>query len=219
MIVVRELFPLVSVDIALFCVDDEGLKVLLVKRAEDPFARRWALPGGILKPHLDDSLMAAARRVLAHKVDVELPHVAEVATFSGPTRDPRGWSIAALFYALLPKDKINAVERNKVEAVEWASASAPGHRLAFDHEEQLHAAMQTLRSRVEDDVLPLHLLPRKFTLTQLQKVCEAILGRELDKSVFRRRLKGSPDLIELDEYERGPQRPAQLFMAREGFKF
>lgn len=219
MVVVRELFPLVGVDVALFCVDDEGLKVMLVKRSEDPFARRWALPGGILKPHLDDSLMAAARRVLAHKVNVELPHVAEVATFSGPTRDPRGWSVAALFYALLPKDKIDALVRNKVEAVEWASATAPGHRLAFDHDEQLRVAVQALRSRVEADVLPLHLLPEKFTLTQLQRACEAILGRDLDKSAFRRRLKGAPDLIELDEYERGPQRPAQLFMAREGFSF
>jgi len=219
MVVVRELFPLVGVDVALFCVDDEGLKVLLVKRSEDPFARRWALPGGILKPHLDDSLMAAARRVLAHKVRVELPYVAEVATFSGPTRDPRGWSVAALFYALLPKDKIDALVRNKVEAVEWARATTPGHRLAFDHDEQLRIAVQTLRSRVEADVLPLHLLPEKFTLTQLQRACEAILGRDLDKSAFRRRLKGAPDLIELDEYERGPQRPAQLFMAREGFSF
>lgn len=219
MVVVRELFPLVGVDVALFCVDDDGLKVLLVKRAEDPYARHWALPSGVLKPHLDDSLMAAARRVLAHKVSVELQHVAEVSTFSGPTRDPRGWSIATLFYALLPKDKINALVRNKVEAVQWVSATSPRHRLAFDHEEQLQAALRALRSRVEDDVLPLHLLPEKFTLTQLQKVCEAILGRALDKSVFRRRLKGSTDLVELDEYERGPQRPAQLFKAREGFTF
>ena len=219
MVVVRELFPLVSVDVALFSVDDDGLKVLLVKRAEDPFAGRWALPGGVLKPHLDDSLMAAARRVLAHKVSVALPYVAEVCTFSGPTRDPRGWSIATLFYALLPKDKINALVRNKVEAVQWAGAQSSRLRLAFDHEAQLQTALRALRSRVEDDVLPLHLLPEKFTLTQLQRVCEAILGRDLDKSVFRRRLKGSLDLIELDEYERGPQRPAQLFKAREGFTF
>lgn len=219
MVVVRELFPLVSVDVALFSVDDDGLKVLLVKRSEDPFAGRWALPGGVLKPHLDYSLMAAARRVLAHKVSVELPYVAEVSTFSGPTRDPRGWSIATLFYALLPKDKINALVRNKVEAVQWAGAQSSRLRLAFDHEAQLQTALRALRSRVEDDVLPLHLLPEKFTLTQLQRVCEAILGRDLDKSVFRRRLKGSLDLIELDEYERGPQRPAQLFKAREGFTF
>ena len=215
----RELFPLVGVDIALFCVDGGRLRVLLVKRAEEPAAKQWALPGGILKPHLDNSLEVAARRVLAHKVSVELPLVEEVCTFSGPDRDPRGWSISVLFYALLPRDKVNALVRNKVEALEWVDASAPGHRLAFDHAEQLTAAVLKLRTKVEAGKLPLHLLPEKFTLTQLQRTIEAILARELDKSSFRRQLRGSADVVELDEYERGAQRPAQLFRAGEGFLF
>ncbi len=215
----RELFPLVGVDIALFSVDQSRLQVLVVKRAEEPAAKQWALPGGILKPHLDSSLDAAARRVLAHKVSVELPIVEEVCTFSGPDRDPRGWSISVLFYALLPRDKVNALVRNKVEALEWVDASAPGHRLAFDHAEQLTAAVLKLRTKVEAGKLPLHLLPEKFTLTQLQRTIEAILARELDKSSFRRQLRGSADVVELDEYERGAQRPAQLFRASEGFLF
>ena len=215
----RELFPLVGVDIALFCVEDGRLQVLLVKRAEEPAAKQWALPGGILKPHLDNSLEAAARRVLAHKVSVDLPLVEEVCTFSGPDRDPRGWSISVLFYSLLPRDKVNALIRNKVEALEWVDASAAGHRLAFDHAEQLTAAVLKLRAKVEAGKLPLHLLPEKFTLTQLQRTIEAILGRELDKSSFRRQLRGSSDVVELDEYERGPQRPAQLFRSRAGLLF
>ncbi|MDD2729140.1 NUDIX domain-containing protein [Malikia sp.] len=213
------IYPLVSVDVALFCVDAERLQVLVVKRAHEPAARQWALPGGILKPHLDKSLEAAARRVLAHKVSVELPLVDEVCTFSGPDRDPRGWSVSVLFYALLPRDKINALVRNKVEALEWSNASAPGHRLAFDHDHQLAAAVKKLRTKVEAGKLPLHLLSEKFTLTQLQRTVETILGRSLDKSSFRRQLKSSSDLVELDEYERGTQRPAQLFRASEGFSF
>ena len=215
----RELFPLVGVDIALFSVDLGRLQVLLVKRAEEPAAKQWALPGGILKPHLDNSLEAAARRVLAHKVSVELPLVEEVCTFSGPDRDPRGWSISVLFYALLPRDKVNALVRNKVEALEWVDASAPGHRLAFDHAWQLTAAVQKLRAKVDAGKLPLHLLPERFTLTQLQRTIEAILGRELDKSSFRRQLKSSSDLVELDEFERGAQRPAKLFRASDGLSF
>lgn len=215
----RELFPLVGVDVALFSVDHERLQVLLVKRAEEPAAKQWALPGGILKPHLDASLEAAARRVLAHKVSVELPVVEEVCTFSGPDRDPRGWSVAVLFYALLPRDKVNALVRNKIEALEWVEASAPGHRLAFDHTEQLVASVQKLRAKVAAGKLPLHLLPNKFTLTQLQRVNEAILGKALDKSSFRRQLRGSADLVELEEYERGAQRPAQLFRTSEEFIF
>lgn len=215
----RELFPLVGVDIALFSVVDERLRVLLVKRAREPEAKRWALPGGMLKPHLDRSLEATARRVLADKVAVELPHMGEVGTYSGPDRDPRGWSVSVLFYALLPLDKVGAVVRNKVEAVDWADAAFPEHRLAFDHAEQLEVALQKLRAKVADDALPLHLLPEKFTLSQLQSVVEVILGHPVDKSSFRRRLKTSEDLVELDEFMRGAQRPAQLFRTSEHFQF
>ena len=214
-----ELFPLVVVDIALFSIDDDGLRVLLVKRAQEPEIRRWALPGGILKPDLDSSLESAARRVLRTKVSVDIEHLQEVCTFSGPRRDPRGWSIAALFYALLPRDQVDALVRDKVEALEWADASSPGHRMAFDHELQLAKALEVLRDKVARNALPLHLMPARFTLTALQKTCEAILGQTLDKGVFRRRIRGSPDLIELGEQQRGVHRPAQLFRAREGFVF
>lgn len=215
----RELYPLVGVDIALFSVDDERLQVLLVKRAQEPAAKQWALPGGILKPNQDSSLEAAARRVLAHKVSVELPLVEEVSTFSGPDRDPRGWSLSVLFYALLPRDRVDALVRNKVEALEWADASAPGHRLAFDHSKQLAAAVLKLQTKVKAGKLPLHLLPEKFTLSQLQRSVEVILGQPIDKSSFRRQLKSSVDLVELDEYERGAQRPAQLFQSSDSFSF
>lgn len=215
----RELFPLVSVDTALFSVVDECLKVLLVKRAQEPEVGQWALPGGVLKPHLDNSLEATARRVLADKVAIELPHLQEVRTYSGPDRDPRGWSIAVLFYALLPLDKTDAVVRNKVEAVEWVDVVSPKRRLAFDHSEQLEVAVQKLRAKVAADVLPLQLLPEHFTLSQLQKVVEIILGHPLDKSSFRRRLKTSEDIIETGEFVRGAQRPAQVFKARQDFTF
>ena len=78
---------------------------------------------------------------------------------------------------------------------------------------------QKLRAKVAADVLPLHLLPERFTLSQLQKVVEIILGHPLDKSSFRRRLKTSDDIIETDEFVRGAQRPAQVFRARQDFTF
>ncbi len=217
----RELYPLVVVDIALFSVDEDGLKVLLVQRAQEPEARRWALPGGILRPTIDDSLEAAARRVLRDKVTVDLPHLEEVCTFSGPKRDPRSWSISILFYALLPGDQTSAVVRSKVEAIEWANATSPGHRMAFDHSAQLEKALTALKRKVERNVLPLHLMPAQFTLTQLQRTCEAILGHPIDKSVFRRRLRGlsEPDLVRSGEFVGGAQRPAQLYRAREDFSF
>lgn len=214
----RLLYPLVSVDIALFGSDGEGLKVLLARRAREPAATQWALPGGVLRPHEDARLEDAARRVLIDKVGIDAPYIEQMRAFSGVDRDPRGWSIAVLFAALMPRDQVHALVKNRVDAVGWFPLQDLPP-LAFDHGEQLAIATQVLRRRVENHVLPLHLMPPRFTLTELQSTCEAILGRDLDKSVFRRRLKSSVDIVELDEYQGGAQRPARLYRAREGFEF
>jgi ADP-ribose pyrophosphatase YjhB (NUDIX family) len=215
----KHLYPFVVVDIALFSMEAGRLRVLLVQRSQEPEARSWALPGGVLKPELDESLEAAARRVLREKVSVDVPHLEEVCSFSGPDRDPRGWSISMLYCALLPRDKVNALVRSKVEAVEWVDVLQPVYSMAFDHELMLASALRVLRDKVERHALPLHLLPERFTLSELQRTCEAILGRPLDKSVFRRRLKASTDLVPLEEYVRGSQRPALLYRAPAGFVF
>jgi ADP-ribose pyrophosphatase YjhB (NUDIX family) len=215
----ERLFPLVSADVALFSVADDRLQVLLVKRAREPELHDWAMPGAVLKPSLDRNLEATARRALRDKVSIELPHLESVATFSGADRDPRGWSVAQLFLALLPRDQVNAVTGTKVEAVKWADAALAG-RLAFDHAVQLEAARQALRAKVERHTLPLHLMQRHFTITDLQRVSEAILGCALDKGAFRRRLRTSADLVEVPHaFVRGAQRPAQLYRARDGFTF
>lgn len=218
---IRKLYPLVLVDVALFSVADKRLQVLLVRRAQEPEAGRWALPGGALKPEEDHDLEAAARRELRRKVDLDIPHVEEVGTVSGPDRDPRGWSISVLFYALLPRDQFHAVVKDKVEAIEWVDVAKPRRRLAFDHGVQLAKALQALREKIARKALPLHLMPERFTLTALQQTCEAILDQPLEKSAFRRHLRGSTDLIDLGEQERerGRQRPAQYYRARPGFTF
>ena len=219
----RELYPSVMVDIAIFSVEENGLQVLLVHRANDPQKGLWALPGGFLKPDEDDSLKAAARRVLREKIGVDTPHLEEVCTFSGKDRDPRGWSISVLFFALLPRDLVTAVVKHKVDAVEWVDARDHGLAMAFDHDAHLKRAVSVLKRKVERHALPLHLMPREFTLTALQRTCEEILGQSLDKSVFRRRLKSPEQSVELvevvDGKEKGRQRPAQLFRARDGFVF
>ena len=216
------LFPLVLVDVALFSIVEDGLRVLLVRRAQEPELRRWALPGGILKPEIDTDLESAERRIMRSKVSVEIPHLEEVKTFSGPDRDPRGWSVSVLYWALLAYDQVNELARDKVEKLDWFDAKNPGHKLAFDHADHLTEALHVLRSRigVRQPALPLHLMPEKFTLTALQKTCQSILGREIDKAAFRRRLKDSPDLVELTgEMQRGAHAPAQLYRARDGFTF
>jgi ADP-ribose pyrophosphatase YjhB (NUDIX family) len=216
----RKLFPLVSADVALFSIERERLRVLLVQRANTPEQGRWALPGGVLKPDLDDSLEDTARRILREKTGLEVPYLGQVATYSGPDRDPRGWSVSVLFCALLPLDQVPAIAGSKTEAVAWRDAARPGQGLAFDHARHVATALAKLRAKVERHALPLHLLPPKFTLTQLQRTVEAILDREVEKSAFRRRLKADPTLEEVPgEFERGVQRPAQLYRAAAGFAF
>ena len=216
------LFPLVLVDVALFSVVEDRLQVLLVQRAQEPAQHQWALPGGILKPEIDDNLESTARRVMRSKVSVEIPHLEEVQTFSGPNRDPRGWSVSVLYGALLPNDQVDAVVRDKVEKVDWFDADNPGQTLAFDHANHLTMSLRVLRSRirVSSPALPLHLMPEKFTLTELQRTCQSILGKQIDKAAFRRRVKDHPFLEELPgQMQRGSHAPAQLYRAREGFAF
>lgn len=216
------LFPLVLVDMALFSIVDGTLRVLLVQRAQEPELGRWALPGGILKPDIDTNLESAARRIMRSKVNVEIPHLEEVQTFSGADRDPRGWSVSVLYWALLPYDQVNELAKDKVEKLAWLDATDPGHHLAFDHADHLGAALHVLRNRISVSfpALPLHLMPEKFSLTELQKTCQSILGKDIDKAAFRRRVKNSPDLVELaGEMQRGSHAPAQLYKACDGFTF
>jgi 8-oxo-dGTP diphosphatase len=216
----KTLFPLVTVDVVLFTMLDLQLRVLLIQRANDPAPGLWALPGGILKPDQDASLDAAARRVLSAKIGVRIPHLAQLITVGGPDRDPRGWSLSTVYYALLPGDQVPAVAGESIEAIAWCDPQALRQPLAFDHAQLLATALAALRAKVALGALPLHLLPEKFTLTDLQRTCEAILGRALDKGAFRRTIKDAPALLPVDgEFLRGPQRPAQLYRAAAGFAF
>ena len=216
----KSLYPIVAADVALFTVHNDSLSVLLVQRSNEPQANAWALPGALLKPATDQSLDHAARRALASKTRVEIPYLEQVSVFSGPNRDPRGYSLGVLFYALLPTDQAPAVAGAKARDVAWSAVSPLKRPLAFDHREMINLATARLRQKVERLALPLHLLPEKFTLFQLQRVCEVVLEKRLDKSSFRRRLKSETSFVEVaDEFERGSNRPAQLFRAIPGFRF
>jgi 8-oxo-dGTP diphosphatase len=216
----KRLFPIVNADVALFTLDALRLRVLLIQRANKPDPGGWALPGGLLNPEIDGSLDDTALRILATKTSVTLPHLEQVTTHSGPDRDPRGWSVSTLYYALLPSDQVPAVAGSKTEAIEWCDPERPGHRLGFDHARMLAKALATLRDKVARGSLPLHLLPSQFTLTDLQRACEAILGRELDKGAFRRQIRDAPELVAVSgAFLRGAQRPAQLYRAAKGFEF
>ncbi|HEX7371119.1 MAG TPA: NUDIX domain-containing protein [Rhodanobacteraceae bacterium] len=210
----KRLYPIVNTDVALFTLIDLELRVLLIRRANKPDPGGWALPGGIIDPEVDASLEAAALRMLEAKIQVRVPYLAQLSSHSGPKRDPRGWSVSTLFFALLPSDQVPAVAGKKTEAIDWATPDKPGRKLSFDHADMLTEALARLRDDVARGTLPLHLLPPRFTLTELQRACEAILGRPLDKSSFRRQLKEAKSIAKVTgAFVRGPQRPAQVYRA------
>jgi 8-oxo-dGTP diphosphatase len=185
--------PLVSVDVLIFSLLDDALKVLLVRRPDepsDPFPGRWALPGGFVDVTRDRTLQDCAARKLLEKTGVSAPYLEQLGSWGSAMRDPRGWSATHAYFALIhmPQDQSDASERGSVDS-QWAEIDeASRKRLAFDHSQILAAAIARLRGKVEYTSLPAFLLPEPFTLPQLQQAYEVVLGRPMDKSAFRRRM-------------------------------
>ncbi len=199
----------VAVDLVIFTIRESALHALLIERAIPPFEGRWALPGGFILP--DESLADAALRELREETGVRDVYLEQLYTFGDPDRDPRGRVISVTYYALV------AADRSPLSAGSDASAARWWHvddhpALAFDHGRILEYALERLRNKLEYTTVGFQLLPKKFTLTQLQQVYEAILGRPLDKRNFRRKMELLEILRPLKEWAReGASRPAQLF--------
>lgn len=185
--------PLVSVDVLIFSLLDDALKVLLVRRPDDPkdpFPGRWALPGGFVDVSRDHTLQDCAARKLEEKTGVSTPYLEQLGSWGGATRDPRGWSATHAYFALihLPADQAEAGGPGLADS-QWLEIDEAGRRrLAFDHSQILAAAISRLRGKVEYTSLPAFLLPEPFTLPQLQLAYEVVLGRPMDKSAFRKRM-------------------------------
>ncbi|ANK88647.1 MULTISPECIES: NUDIX hydrolase [unclassified Rhizobium] len=210
--------PIATVDLAIFSLAPAGLSVLLVRRTSVPFAGDWALPGGWIHIDEDADLEAAARRVLKEKTGVETPYLEQLQTTGSRDRDPRGWSISIVYIALLSADDVAKRQDALAEKAEWRpiEGEGVGLSLAFDHASLLKEALGRIRSKVEYSSLPGHLLPVRFTLSELQSVYESLLGRKLDKSAFRKRMAEADFLEPVEgEMRRASNRPAQVFRLKD----
>lgn len=195
--------PLVTVDVVIFTVRDEQLQVLLVRRpdtASDPFPGRMALPGGFINVALDASLHDCALRKLEEKTGFEAPYLEQLGSWGSASRDPRGWCATHVYFALVPPPPEDGASGS--EASQWVEVeSALRKRMAFDHAEILAAAVERLRGKVEYTSLPAFLLSEPFTLPQLQRTYEIVLGRPMDKSAFRKRMLDAQFLAEAGPIE------------------
>lgn len=210
--------PIYSVDIAIFTLHEGQLKVLIVERNEYPYKDYWALPGGFVDLKKDSNINATARRKLVSKTGVDAPLLEQVSTIGNAHRDPRHWSITTLYMALIPYaptaefiEAVNEARWFPIEEIEQL-------QLAFDHSELLQLARERLKNKTAYTVLPIHVLKRPFSLSQLQKAFELLMDTELEKKSFRRRLLNADVLKEVGEGipDGGKGRPAALYEPADG---
>ncbi len=198
-----------TVDVVLLTLKENALQVALLKREREPFRGTLALPGGYIHADEDGDARDAALRVLRDKTGIEVPYLEQLATFSGMVRDPRGWSVSIAFYALVSTEVIEKAGHPGVVM----TAADRKVKLPFDHRSIIDTAVARLRSKSQYSSLPCYLVGETFTLPQLQRVYEALMGESLNKVSFRRKIAEMDVLEPLEGQfeEAGAHRPAQLY--------
>jgi len=207
--------PLVTVDVVLLTLIGDELCAALVLRDKEPHAGEWTLPGGWVHTDEDEDALAAAGRILKSKALLESPYLEQLQTFASRHRDSRGWSASIAYYALVPFSQIEHVQHPRLK---WRSVDSI-RSLPFDHLEILKVAVSRVRSKTLYSSLPLYLMPRTFTLSELQRVYEQLLGSPLDKRSFRRRIE-ELEVLEIAPGERAEgqaHRPAQRYRVKRRF--
>lgn len=197
----------VTVDIVIFTVRESALKVLLIRRGIPPFKGRMAVPGGFV--HSDESLQRAALRELKEETGVRDVYLEQLYSFGDPRRDPRGRVVTVAYYALIPGDHPLRAGSDASAAAWWPVKKLPP--LAFDHRAIVDYALERLRNKLEYTTVGFQLLPKKFTLPELQAVYEAILGKGLDKRNFRKKMDLLTILKPLNQWRRTGRKPARLY--------
>lgn len=198
--------PAVTVDMLIFTVNPErnySLELLMIERGGHPYLGKWALPGGFVE--IDESLEEAAVRELKEETDLSDIYMEQLFTFGDVDRDPRMRVISVAYMALVPKDRLYPVAGDDAANVRWFTiktqedgrlillsdgVTLTEESIAFDHEKVIKTALERMRNKVEYTDIAFELAGDRFTLTQLQSIYEAILGRELHKSNFRRSIVG-----------------------------
>ncbi len=201
--------PAVAVDVILLTVKDGDLKAGLIKREEDPYLGRYALPGRFVR-YLEP-IEETARLALQRKggINPDSVFLEQLYTFGQNLhRDTRIRTISIVYYGLVKAQDIDFQSGNKFS---WFSAyKLP--ELAFDHRDIILSAIERMRKKLMSSDLAFQLMPSEFTLTELQKTYEVILNETLDKRNFRRRILESGVLRGLKKKKlEGVHRPAQLF--------
>ena len=205
-------FAVLASDSVLFTIRGSELLVRLIDVDRPPhFVNIPGLPGGLLHPK--ETAGEAAVRHLTGKarVDVSKAYIEQLYTFSNVDRDPRGRVVAVAYLALVPWETLSTEEQADMKESYWRPVSR-ARKLAYDHDEILDAALKRLRSRIRYTTLIQKLMPKEFTLTELEQAYESVLGTDLDKRNFRKKILKLEVLTALPHKRTGGRfRPAQLY--------
>ncbi|CAN1210659.1 NrtR DNA-binding winged helix domain-containing protein [Tumidithrix helvetica PCC 7403] len=201
--------PALTVDCVVFGLDAQDLKVMLIQRAIPPFQGQWALPGGFVR--MDETLEEAAMRELREETGIREVFLEQLYTFGNLDRDPRDRVVTVAYYALVNlSEYLIQATTDAREAAWFPITEVP--TLAFDHERILSVALARLKGKLRYEPIGFELLPKKFTLSQLQRLYETVIGETLDKRNFRKKILSMGLLIGLNETEKNvTHRAAQLY--------
>lgn len=202
--------PALTVDCVIFGYQPgDALKVLLIRRGNEPYRGKWALPGGFVD--MDEDLEASALRELEEETGVRDVFIEQLYTFGQPGRDPRGRVVSVAYFALVNLLEHPIEAASDADSADWFPIEAPPP-LAFDHDLILEKAVERLRAKVRYQPIGFELLPDRFTLSQLQELYESVLGlKQLNKRNFRTRILNMGVLREAGKQENVAHRPATLY--------
>jgi 8-oxo-dGTP diphosphatase len=205
---VRDRPPIVAVFVVIFTVVDDDLMVLLIRRGVEPNKGWWAIPGGRLGP--DETLDEAAARKLVEETGVGDVYLEQLYTFGELDDSAAGGAVAIGYFALVDHDSVSLPQREEWPTAWFALNDLP--RLAFKNDAVLEYALGRLRSKMEYTNVAYSLLPQYFTLSQLQRVYESILGKKVDKRNFRKRMLALGIVRPTEKtIVLGAHRPAKLY--------
>ncbi len=208
--------PAVTTDIVIFTVIDDALKVLLIKRRDEPFKDHWAIPGGFLD--MDENLDECAQRELEEETGIRDVYLEQLYTYGDVDRDPRERVISVAYYALISREGQHIQAGDDAAEAEWFDVDDLP-KLAFDHARVMEMAIERLAAKMDYSTIGFQLMPNEFTLSKLMRVYELAGRKPHNKRNFRKWVL-SLDLIEETGEKKadGAYRPAMLYRVKDKSK-
>ena len=206
--------PSVTVDCVIFGLnfDTNNLEILMIRRGGEPYKGCLALPGGFV--NMDESLETAARRELMEETGVSVSYLEQLYTMGEPNRDPRCRVIGVSYFGLVKSCEHKAVGGDDATDAFWMPVKGvmdSGSILAFDHKTIIGIALKRLQDKIKYAPIGFNLLTETFTLDQLCRLYESILGRSVDKRNFYKKILSMNILSECGKEENVNHRPAKLY--------